>query len=283
MYRFLPRRNDHVNDTWMCDAGRLDRVVKGENRMLDVLVRGDERFAPNDGPSSLATVGDGLRRFAGAAAIVVSPQSTTRRSISRDNSARRGCDRRGDLVDGPRRVPDDFLIKAEKNPNTQGLVHQGLSKEPGALEPILQAIETGTVGGARPRADGSHALGRRGAGARRARARGAPGRARHRWARRRRIRERRPADHNFPETEGTFTNHAGRVQRIRAAVPAPGQARPGWQVLGDLVAAATAGQPAASASAVFASLAAENAAFSGLDHERIGLLGAPSANARASA
>ncbi len=88
----------------------------------------------------------------------------------------------------------------------------------------------------------------------------------------------------YAETEGTFTNHAGRVQRVRRAVSPPGQAQPGWHALGELVAAVTAGQPPASAAAVFDDLAATNAAFAGLDHERVGTLGAAaSANSRASA
>jgi predicted molibdopterin-dependent oxidoreductase YjgC len=39
------------------------------------------------------------------------------------------------------------------------------------------------------------------------------------------------------ETEGTFTNLEGRVQRLRACMPAPAQARPGWRALNDLGAA----------------------------------------------
>src|SRR5262245_35016084 len=33
VYRFLPRRNDHVNDTWMSDAGRLGYRYVNENRL----------------------------------------------------------------------------------------------------------------------------------------------------------------------------------------------------------------------------------------------------------
>ncbi|MDP2959638.1 MAG: molybdopterin-dependent oxidoreductase [Longimicrobiales bacterium] len=37
------------------------------------------------------------------------------------------------------------------------------------------------------------------------------------------------------ETRGTVTSVEGRVQRVRAAVPPPGEARPGWQALARLV------------------------------------------------
>jgi len=36
------------------------------------------------------------------------------------------------------------------------------------------------------------------------------------------------------EADGTFTNLEGRVQRLRGAVTAPGEARPGWRALDDL-------------------------------------------------
>ena len=48
------------------------------------------------------------------------------------------------------------------------------------------------------------------------------------------------ADFQFPvttfaEQEGTFTNHAGRVQRFWPALSGPGAARPAWLVLGALL------------------------------------------------
>ncbi|MDW7675577.1 MAG: molybdopterin-dependent oxidoreductase, partial [Bacillota bacterium] len=36
---------------------------------------------------------------------------------------------------------------------------------------------------------------------------------------------------SFAEKEGTFTNTERRVQRVRAAVPAPGEAKPDWQII----------------------------------------------------
>ena len=39
---------------------------------------------------------------------------------------------------------------------------------------------------------------------------------------------------SFAEKDGTFTNSDRRVQRVRGAVPAPGQARADWEILADL-------------------------------------------------
>ena len=37
-----------------------------------------------------------------------------------------------------------------------------------------------------------------------------------------------------PETDGTYTNHAGRVQRARQAFQPPAEAKAGWEVLSSL-------------------------------------------------
>jgi NADH-quinone oxidoreductase subunit G len=43
VYRYIPRRNDDVNDTWMCDAGRLSYPEIGRaDRLKEALVRGED-------------------------------------------------------------------------------------------------------------------------------------------------------------------------------------------------------------------------------------------------
>jgi formate dehydrogenase alpha subunit len=39
---------------------------------------------------------------------------------------------------------------------------------------------------------------------------------------------------SFAEKDGTFTNTERKVQRVRAAVPSPGEARPDWEIIADL-------------------------------------------------
>ncbi len=79
------------------------------------------------------------------------------------------------------------------------------------------------------------------------------------------------------ETEGTFTNHEGRVQRFWPALHAPGEARAGWQVL-SLLAAAVKGDGAgvipSLTNQAFARLAERHPAFQGLRYETLGLHGA---------
>ncbi len=77
----------------------------------------------------------------------------------------------------------------------------------------------------------------------------------------------------YAEMDGTFTNHAGRVQRIRRAVAPPGEARPGWRALGELAALVDGGAPPESAAAVFDLLVGEGAPFRGLTWSGVGELG----------
>jgi NADH-quinone oxidoreductase subunit G len=78
----------------------------------------------------------------------------------------------------------------------------------------------------------------------------------------------------YAEQEGTFTNHAGRVQRFWPALDAPGMARPAWFVLGALVAELGGGDMPRTAAESFAALAGSVPAFGNLDYHRIGARGA---------
>src|SRR5206468_7706043 len=114
---------------------------------------------------------------------------------------------------------DDVLVKAEKNPNTQGLRLQGLTPD-GAVGELLAAADLCTL--VLHRAD---LAAWQGAGA-------ALERVPYLVVLDTDLRE--TAEYanvvlpigTYAESDGTFTNHAGRVQRFRPAVKAPGAARP---------------------------------------------------------
>jgi NADH-quinone oxidoreductase subunit G len=84
---------------------------------------------------------------------------------------------------------------------------------------------------------------------------------------------------NFTEEEGTFTNLRGRVQRFMQAKAPPGQARPSWLVLGDLLGALGAQDSFYLPSDVFADLARDKSEFSGLTYDKLGMRGLPVLNA----
>jgi NADH-quinone oxidoreductase subunit G len=75
------------------------------------------------------------------------------------------------------------------------------------------------------------------------------------------------------ESDGTFTNFEGRVQRFWPALDAPAGARPAWQVAGVLLAGLGAGQAPPDAGRAFLTLARLNDGFEHLSYEVIGTHG----------
>jgi NADH-quinone oxidoreductase subunit G len=84
---------------------------------------------------------------------------------------------------------------------------------------------------------------------------------------------------NFSEEEGTVTNLRGRVQRFTQARQAPGDTRPSWLVLGDLLGAMGKQESFFLPSDVFAKLASSVGAFAGLSYDTLGFKGLPLATA----
>jgi predicted molibdopterin-dependent oxidoreductase YjgC len=77
----------------------------------------------------------------------------------------------------------------------------------------------------------------------------------------------------WAEVDGTFTNFQRRVQRVRAAVPAPGDAVPRWEMAAGVL--QRLGRPLAATSAreVFSLVAKSTPDYAGLDHRAIGASG----------
>jgi hypothetical protein len=79
----------------------------------------------------------------------------------------------------------------------------------------------------------------------------------------------------FAEQEGSFTNVQGRVQRFWPGIRAPGSARPGWLVLGALLAELTGGETPRRADEAFEQLEKIAPEFGGITYRDLGTRGAP--------
>jgi len=77
----------------------------------------------------------------------------------------------------------------------------------------------------------------------------------------------------WTEKDGTFTNHAGRVQRIRQAVAPKGDARAEWQILKRLSKLLGLAIPYVEVEDIFNDLAREVPSFAGMSYEGIGASG----------
>jgi len=73
----------------------------------------------------------------------------------------------------------------------------------------------------------------------------------------------------FAEKDGTFTNTERRVQRVRKAVPAPGQAKADWEIIAGI--SAKMGYPMgyASAAEIMAEINAVTPSYAGITYERL--------------
>jgi NADH-quinone oxidoreductase subunit G len=287
IFRFRPRYNEAVNTYWMCDLGRVSyRRFQGEGRVLKPVFREGDGWREASWNEALERVIGPLREVAakhGPASIggIVSAQATTEEAFLFSRLMR-------DLLQGrlagfawspSEAVHDDFLIDADKNPNTSGL--QALGIDAAGAEALLTEASSGALKALLVlRSDFSeshdHELFEKLA----AKLELLVVLDTHHHA---------TADHahvllplaSFAETDGTFVNRKGRIQRVRPAVEPPGHARAGWQVIGELSALAGGSAVAADAGAVFAQIAASVPAFQSLSYEAIGLAGKTLAGAAA--
>ncbi len=276
IFRFQPRENDAVNEYWMCDAGRLSyRDLQGEGRLTQPFARSADEFAPVSWESALATVAAHLRE--GKVGIVVSARASNEEIfLIRRIAETAGARLAGISWSPPGAFHDDFLVKADKNPNTQGLRLQGVALD-GAADELLAAARDGSIR--------TLVLHRADLAA---------------WRDAGSALERVPylividTDRSetaqyanvvlpvatYAESDGTFANHAGRVQRFRRAVMPPGEAKAGWDALGAVLGALGGGVRFDGPEAVFAALAAECGALNGMSYAALGALGQPVASAR---
>jgi NADH-quinone oxidoreductase subunit G len=285
MYRFRPRANPDVNQYWMCDEGRLwYKELQRESRIMRPALRGEPNFVSITWDRAAKRIVDAITQTkeahgANTVAGIVGAKATNEeiylftRLLKEQIGTSRITGFSWSPVDA---FHDNFLIKADKNPNTRGLQALGLLNGGPSAADILAAAEKGEIktllvfaadlttafpqekldtalenvqvivcdtdyNGVTAYADLLLPIGA------------------------------------SPETDGTFTNSAGRIQRIRQAFAPPEQAKPGWEVLA-LLGAKLGGFEPMSVSEAFSELAKHSPAFAGLTYGKLGEHGAPLAN-----
>jgi len=152
-YRLLPRRNDSVNGTWMCDEGRLAYRAVNENRLRAPTVRQNGARRPVSWNEALE---DAARRLAalargdggGAVAAIVSAHLTNEELFVLRGMIATGLRTPWRALASRMGKADEFLIKAEKAPNGQGARNLGLTADGEVgLSAIRSGIERGQIRG----------------------------------------------------------------------------------------------------------------------------------------
>jgi NADH-quinone oxidoreductase subunit G len=271
--RLRPRRNPDVNKSWMCDPGRaLYKQIAVTERVTGARVRGGAGWEGVSVAAALDRVASALKDAGAASAFLASPQGTNEDVFA--FKALAGAlggtldFRVGDPQRKVRERIDNVLQRADRNPNTQGCLDQGAGKD--GVDAILAACRSGSV----------KALVLQGPEILRvpeavdaiAKVPFVAVMATHEGPELDRGSVVLPAA-LWAEAEGTFTNFERRLQRLKAAVPPPGDALPRWELAAGVL--QRLGQPLAAATAreVFALLAKQTPGYGGLDYRALGALG----------
>ena len=149
VYRYLPRRNDDVNDTWICDAGRMSyKEIGAADRIESALVRSDNgTLVPATFEEAIHTAATRLRaivhaRGPGVIAGVASAHATNEDLFTfRSFLDALGIDTIGVAV--AHGTSDEFLIEAEKGANAAGARALGF----GDASAVVERIRSGGVDG----------------------------------------------------------------------------------------------------------------------------------------
>jgi len=108
IYRLLPRRNEEVNQVWMCDEGRLTYHASNEKRVeWGEVQKAIELLKPLTGKPGIA--------------VAISAQCTNEEATSAFLLGAELGASRYFLCGKPPGKHDDFLVRGDKNPNTRGV------------------------------------------------------------------------------------------------------------------------------------------------------------------
>lgn len=275
IYRITPRQNNEVNSDWMPDSHRLDfHWINSERRLTDPMVRSEGSHDSASWADAMATSAEALGRCeANEIALIVSGRMTNEELFM----VRRLADAlRTEFVDiVPREgEADDYLVAADRNPNTQGAKLVLGIEEPGeALEEIRKGIDQGRIkalvvlqenliddAGFSAEQLGkldfilqSYPLANRTADAADVVLPGAC------WA----------------EKTGSMINRTGRLQKLNRVVDGPGQTLEPWEIIRDLIQALGGGNGIYLVEDIFKQMASDIPEFEGLTLGKIGDQGLP--------
>jgi NADH-quinone oxidoreductase subunit G len=276
VYRLLPRRNPAVNKSWMCDAGRMAyKQLNAEDRLTAAMRRVIGVMAPATLSAALGDVADAIaaaRAREKTIAMIASPRATNETLFAFRTFARVvGTPHLDYRADGSHALTqereDAILRRRDPHPNNSGAA--AIIGEPNGggmtVPQMLEAAKKGQIAvlyllgpellsGHTDRHAVRDALAQ------------IPTVVVHAetWSD-----ELQWATVIFPaasyaEQDGTFTNHAGRVQRIQRAFAPSGDAKPAGAIVRELTRRAGGTPPPETAIATFKQLTESVDLFRGM-------------------
>ena len=145
VYRYVPRRNDAVNETWLCDAGRLSyKAIGAPDRLTETQLRGAHGLARARRGDAVAHAAALLRKtldaHGGAAVAGVASAHACNEDLEVLRALLAGIGAAG-CVPVPTGGSDALLIKAEKAANAAGARALGF----GDPAPVVAGIRSGAL------------------------------------------------------------------------------------------------------------------------------------------
>jgi NADH-quinone oxidoreductase subunit G len=283
--RIKPRFNPEVNKWWICDEGRYGyKFIDDKSRIQMPFIQEGEVLVETDWKVVLDKVASTLRSIltlhgAESIGVIASPQLTNEdlyliRKLFGEDLKLPHVDFKVPVKE--KGYEDDFLIKADKNPNTRGAEELGLGAKEGSLK-VENMVEAAVAGKLKALYVFGHDLtnffGEEKIKNMAARLEllvfqgsnlNPTGQYAHVIL---------PAA-TYAEKEGTFTNFEGRVQRIYKAVEPLGESLPDWEIIVKLARLMGFSYPYQSAREIFKEIATVIPAFNGLNYKVIGNQGA---------
>lgn len=267
VYRYLPQENEEVNQVWLCDDGRVSYHRTEDNRVLyprkGRAHEGDVSFAD----AAVKAAVEALSPAVGQKdlALAVSAQCSTEEIFAAAVFAREVLKiDQVYAIGNAAGEGDDFLIREDKNPNTQGLklAAKAAGLQVADAQALVSKVESGaiahllSVGLELPVSQEN--LG--------------PAFEQLRTFVALAVNEGELADaatvllplSTHLEFDGSFVNYYGRLQRFNGAIPPKGESMPAFAWIEKLAAGLGADWRFGHAADVFALLAARGEPFAGL-------------------
>lgn len=276
-YRYFPRENKSVNDYWMCDEGRYSFHAIDDNRVKEPLAAGAPLTLADAVNQAAEALKAGLAKGPEQVAFLLSPQMTNEELYAFKWLAQQLGVTQVEVGDDLKAMgaSDDYLIQADKNPNSRGAADLGLGPRAGVLggKAVIDAAKAGKLSvlllaghdlgadaaavSAKATVIGIHSHAHAGALA---------------------------STLLLPkavhaEQDGSFTNVKGRVQRVRKALEPLAESLPGYTLAFHLADSLGHKAPAAGPAELFALLAAQVPAYAGLSLDGLGDQGSPTGDA----
>jgi NADH-quinone oxidoreductase subunit G len=254
-YRYRPRENDAVNQEWMCDDGRLTYKPLNQGRVLVAREGRGASGAVVGRAAAIAGAAKALDRHAkaGTLGVLLSPVASLEDLLAAATVAKEALGAREVFVGGrPDGWQDDFLKRADENPNRKGLelVAQALGLAVRPFTDLGHAVASGKVKGVwAVGAETPDAL----AAAQLEKAEDLVVQATNEAPLAHHATVLLPAAPHS-EMDGTFVNFEGRAQRFELAYFPRGESRPHWALAADLGRELGLGHRFASGREVFAAL-----------------------------